>query len=130
MEYPKRRIIKWFDSETKEIIGEAEYLLATPKLERVEDLIRLVNSMISIAEMSLDSQVWKWQEKAGLLLSEINAEIPVLKSGLEWAKDCSHTILDPDGWRLGDGVTLETPISIEEYRRRHALSTVLQKQIP
>jgi hypothetical protein len=43
----------------------------------------------------------------------------ILKTGMEWAEAIGDQIMDPDGWRLGDGVFFhETPITLEEYRNR------------
>lgn len=49
------------------------------------------------------------------------------KSGLEWLKGEIVELLDPDGWRLDDGVTLETPITYEEFSRRIPYCTVMYK---
>jgi hypothetical protein len=49
----------------------------------------------------------------------------ILMTGEDWAKMFNHHILDPDGWRLGDGVSFtETRITEESYRRRYARCTV------
>ena len=50
------------------------------------------------------------------------------KTAYEWLKelypDKSLEILDPDGWRKDDGVTLETKITKEDFHYRLSLSTV------
>lgn len=47
------------------------------------------------------------------------------KSAYEWLKDESVVLLDPDGWRHDDGVTLDSLISYKEFQRRLAESTVM-----
>lgn len=46
------------------------------------------------------------------------------KSAHEWLKAESVQILDPDGWRYDDGVTMDTPISYTDFKRRLQESTV------
>lgn len=46
------------------------------------------------------------------------------KSAHEWLKDENITILDPDGWRYDDGVTMDTPISHKEFQKRLVQCTV------
>jgi hypothetical protein len=46
------------------------------------------------------------------------------KSANEWLKSESVKILDPDGWRWDDGVTLDTPISYSEFQKRLVHCTV------
>ena len=43
---------------------------------------------------------------------------PPKKSALDWLKGRSYKMLDPDGWRWNDGVTLETKITEAEFNRR------------
>lgn len=40
------------------------------------------------------------------------------KSAYEWLRDETITILDPDGWRWNDGVTMDTLISYKEFQKR------------
>lgn len=47
------------------------------------------------------------------------------KSAHEWLKDESVRMLDPDGWRYDDGVTMDTPISYKEFQKRLVQSTVM-----
>jgi hypothetical protein len=55
------------------------------------------------------------------------------KTAEEWLKhpDFAHVyfIIDPDGWRENDGVTLETPISRKDFERRLSVSTIYTKNI-
>lgn len=49
------------------------------------------------------------------------------QSAYAWLKDLGyheHTIIDPDGWRYDDGVTLDTPISRSDFFNRFNASTV------
>jgi len=46
------------------------------------------------------------------------------KSAHEWLKDEAVTMMDPDGWRYDDGVTLDTPISYSEFQKRLVHCTV------
>jgi hypothetical protein len=46
-----------------------------------------------------------------------------LTSG-EWADVFDVEVLDPDGWRRGDGVFWDTPITKDDFVYRVALSTV------
>ena len=44
-----------------------------------------------------------------------------LQTAWEWNKelyDNAITILDPDGWRRNDGITMETPITQEDFQER------------
>lgn len=47
------------------------------------------------------------------------------KTAYEWLESESFKLLDPDGWRQDDGVTLDTPISYAEFSKRINLSTVM-----
>lgn len=47
------------------------------------------------------------------------------KSAHEWLKDETLTVIDPDGWRWDDGVTMDTPISYKEFQKRLVQCTVL-----
>lgn len=48
-----------------------------------------------------------------------------LKTGLEWAQEYSIKIIDPDGWRRNDGVTLDVSLITEdEFVERIAQCTV------
>lgn len=51
---------------------------------------------------------------------------PVLKSAFEWEKESADSlwIWDPDGFRRNDGVTMDTPITFEEYKWRKIICTV------
>ena len=49
------------------------------------------------------------------------------KSALEWAKEDDVTILDPDGFRYDDGVTVHTPISYAEFSKRISECTCMWK---
>lgn len=49
------------------------------------------------------------------------------KSAYDWlaTEEFSGTkIYDPDGWRLGDGVTMDDPISYKDFCSRLNMSTV------
>jgi hypothetical protein len=46
------------------------------------------------------------------------------KTALEWATIAGTTIIDPDGWRKKDGVTLDTPIDIIDFASRLSESTI------
>lgn len=51
------------------------------------------------------------------------------RTGLEWAAEFGDRIHDPDGWRLNDGVKIDTtPITYGDYLRRLAFCTVSLKQ--
>jgi hypothetical protein len=52
------------------------------------------------------------------------------KTAIEWAQLDEIIILDPDGFRDNDGVTIETPISYAEYNRRICHATVMMKKNP
>jgi hypothetical protein len=49
------------------------------------------------------------------------------RSAYEWLKECPWVsqIFDPDGWRYNDGVTLDTPITKEDFQKRLNESTLL-----
>ncbi len=49
------------------------------------------------------------------------------KSAYEWLKDeeSVSSILDPDGWRYNDGVTMDTPISYKDFCYRLQQCTVM-----
>lgn len=47
------------------------------------------------------------------------------KSAYEWLKDEKVTVLDPDGWRWNDGVTMDSPISYKEFQKRLVHCTVM-----
>ncbi len=47
------------------------------------------------------------------------------KPATEWLKEDSIQMIDPDGWREDDGVTLDTPIKYSEFQRRLNLSTII-----
>lgn len=49
------------------------------------------------------------------------------RTGREWAAFYRDVIGDPDGWRRNDGVTMDTPITREDYLQRRSVSTVLLK---
>ena len=50
------------------------------------------------------------------------------KTAIEWAELDEIVILDPDGFRYDDGITIETPISYAEYSKRIPFSTILLKK--
>ena len=50
------------------------------------------------------------------------------KTAIEWAKLDEIVILDPDGFRYDDGITVETPISYAEYSKRIPFSTIFLKK--
>lgn len=48
-----------------------------------------------------------------------------LKTGLEWAREYGIKIIDPDGWRRNDGVTIDnTVIDEDEFVERVSQCTV------
>jgi len=47
------------------------------------------------------------------------------KSAYEWLKGETVTVLDADGWRDNDGVTMDTPISYKEFQKRLVRCTVM-----
>jgi hypothetical protein len=52
------------------------------------------------------------------------------QSAWDWLKELgydNYTILDPDGWRYDDGVSLDTPITKSDFNRRFSESTVMCK---
>lgn len=49
---------------------------------------------------------------------------PTMKTGRQWALDLGVRILDPDGWRRADGVTLDDPIRRLDFELRLMESTV------
>lgn len=54
------------------------------------------------------------------------------QSAADWLKELGYdeyTILDPDGWRYNDGVTLDTPINRSDFFKRFNESTVMFKPI-
>jgi hypothetical protein len=68
--------------------------------------------------------------KSGILSAEGRANWDkafAKKSAAEWIVDepFIDRILDADGWREGDGVTIDTPVSYKEFCRRINLSTVI-----
>lgn len=51
----------------------------------------------------------------------------------DWLKELDYgkyTILDPDGWRYDDGVTMDTPITKSDFFTRFNASTVSCHFIP
>lgn len=46
------------------------------------------------------------------------------KTGRQWAADLGVTIIDPDGWRRADGVTLDDPIGRLDFEQRVMESTI------
>ena len=56
-----------------------------------------------------------------------------MKSAHEWLKDPRvqdrpdrpFRIMDPDGWRRSDGVTLDDPISLQDFQERLMRSTII-----
>lgn len=50
---------------------------------------------------------------------------PPKKSSHDWLKEMPKVeLIDPDGWRENDGVTLETKITQEDFNRRLNCSTI------
>ena len=47
-----------------------------------------------------------------------------LKSGREWSLAVGDQIMDADGWRRGDGITFDTPITLAEYEDRKVSCTM------
>jgi phospholipase C len=47
------------------------------------------------------------------------------KTAYEWSRQTPYTILDPDGWRENDGVTMDTPIKWSDFQRRLNKSTLI-----
>ena len=41
-----------------------------------------------------------------------------LRTGTEWARHYGIIIMDPDGWRRNDDVTMETPITLLDFANR------------
>jgi len=41
-----------------------------------------------------------------------------LRTGTDWAEYYGIAIMDPDGWRRNDGVTMETPITLLDFANR------------
>jgi len=52
------------------------------------------------------------------------------KTAIEWAKLDEIIILDPDGFRDGDGIAIDTLISYAEYSKRIPFATVMCKKKP
>jgi hypothetical protein len=50
------------------------------------------------------------------------------KTANEWAELDEIVILDPDGFRENDGITIDIPISYAEYSKRIPFSTVMIKK--
>lgn len=47
----------------------------------------------------------------------------VKRCGYAWAKFFDLSIIDPDGWRKGDGVSLESLITVQDFAERYAISS-------
>lgn len=47
-----------------------------------------------------------------------------LRPASDWEAHFGVKIIDPDGWRMKDGVDWDTPIDEDDFRRRYAVSTV------
>ena len=47
------------------------------------------------------------------------------KTAHEWLKEENIQLLDPDGWRQDDGVTLDTPIKWNDFQQRLSVSTII-----
>lgn len=60
----------------------------------------------------------------------MSTRAPLLRPGRHWAQITGTKIVDPDGWRGKDGVTLDTPITFAEYEQRVAESTVGPTDLP
>lgn len=45
------------------------------------------------------------------------------KTAYEWCKLSGLVIVDPDGWRRDDGVTMDTPIKLDDFWERFQRST-------
>lgn len=53
------------------------------------------------------------------ILDEKNA-----KTAYQWLSMFDLFVLDPDGWRQNDGVTMDTPITLIDFSQRFHMSTV------
>lgn len=53
------------------------------------------------------------------------------KTANEWLAEYYPNIViyDPDGWREGDGITMDTPITLADFERRLNMSTILGQTI-
>jgi DNA-binding CsgD family transcriptional regulator len=58
-----------------------------------------------------------------LLRAIDNKPVPILHTPEEWCRILDAEILDPDGWRH-DNKDWNEPITKEEFRERHAMSTI------
>ena len=48
------------------------------------------------------------------------------KTAYEWLETMPDIkMLDPDGWRENDGITMDTPIKWSEFQRRLNMSTII-----
>jgi hypothetical protein len=47
------------------------------------------------------------------------------KTAYEWLKITGREIIDPDGWRRNDGVTMDTPITWSDFQGRLCESTIV-----
>lgn len=65
-------------------------------------------------------------EVLGMVVSDAKlAEPGILMTAKEWAKFIGYEIVDEDGWRRKDGITLDTPITLEDFTSRFNESTVV-----
>ena len=68
----------------------------------------------------------------------IYQDVPSVQSAHEWVKSSiiqNHPryildIHDPDGWRHNDGVTMDTPISLQDFLVRFRQCTLLSRSWP
>lgn len=52
-----------------------------------------------------------------------DAHAKVLRDAFQWCAIHQVHIMDPDGWRHGDGVDLDTPITFDDFKNRLGEST-------
>lgn len=53
-----------------------------------------------------------------------------LRTGYDWQHIFEIEVTDPDGWRKGDGVTFNTPITRADFQARIAVSTYHPRRMP
>ena len=49
----------------------------------------------------------------------------VKKTPEEWCAELGLTIVKPDGWRTSTAPSMDTPISLQEFRTRASYSTII-----
>lgn len=57
-------------------------------------------------------------------MSQTEEEMTQKMTPDEWLKELGYTVLDPDGWRTRTSPPFTEPITLEEFQRRFAASTV------